>query len=173
MRFGSKYAAFQVFARPLIQQKNMLGDVIDEKKALIAEFAIHGGEFLAPHPSAPNGQHLAAGIRGHFFDSEEAQKINGWTDEERVLVEKAVQLVCNREPEHCWVIEDAKAPLPVKKWDQLSSSRKLALATELDVLAEAVAWEDQNGTDPELLARLTKKLEAESAPSVESELTVS
>ena len=173
MTFGSKFSAFQVFARPLIQQKNMLGDVIDEKKALVAEFAIHGGEFLAPHPLAPNGQHLAAGIRGHFFDSVEAQRIKGWTDEERELVEKAVLQVCAREPEHCWVIEEAKAPEPLPKWNQLASARKLALASELNVLAEAVAWESQNGTDPELLARLTKKLEAEAAPSVESELTVS
>lgn len=172
MIFGSKFAAFQVLARPLIQQKNMLGDVIDEKKALVAEFAIHGGEFRVSHPDAPSGTHLAAGIRGHYFDSVEAQKANGWTDEERVLVEKAVLSVCNREPAHCWVIEEAKVAEPLPKWEELASSRKLALASELNVLGEAVAWETQNGTDPELLARLTKKFEAENPPNVESELTV-
>lgn len=173
MEFGSKYLAYQVLCRPLIVQKNMVGDVIEEKKPLTAEFAEHYGEFTQPHPDAPGGTHLSAGIMGHYFNSEFAQLKNGWTDEERELVEKVLLRECKRFPGDVWLIEEPKAPLPLPKWDELSSTRRLALAGELNVLAEAVAWEAQNGTDPELLARLTKKLEAEQAPGVESELTVS
>lgn len=170
MIFGSKFSAFQVFARPKIEQKNMLGDVIEEHKALVAEFAIHGGEFQVAHPDAPSGKHLAAGIRGHFFDSVEAQKIKGWTDEERELVERRVLEVANREPAHCWLITPAKAPKPWPTYDEMHHNEIAKFAEALGLVAEALAYEADHKKRPSVLAALEERLPKDD-DSIESELT--
>lgn len=182
MKFGSKYTGYMEILRaaePILHPRT--GVVIDHEKPLIAEFGKFGEEgividpktgtqLIDPGTGRPLGR--VATIHGGQWDSLEWQAEVGATDEERELLEKRLMQSHHRSPTVVWPIEEAKLPAPLANWDKLSAARKIALAAELDVLAEALAYEEQQDTDHELVARLSKKLaDRQSASAAEDALT--
>src|SRR5215467_2172893 len=89
MLFRSKAAAHLFIARPE-EADMMMGFHRVTRKALIADFGQDfGSEQVLPDVHGYGGDNFAtAVIVGGVFDSLAAQKANGWTDEDRQIVEE-------------------------------------------------------------------------------------
>ncbi len=143
--------------------------IVGHKKEILAEFGVADGEYvvtdkngepmLDPGTGLPIGR--TANIRGHYFDSRAQQEQKGWTDEEHDRVVARLNYLCVREPQDIWALEDVRIGEPIPGWDKLSSARKAALAGELTgILEHALVYERQEAADPELVAKLEKKVAA-------------
>ena len=180
-KYGSKASMFQAIVRGAEPIRHPGSGVeIGRQKALVAEFGTStpeikvtgddGEELIDPGTGRPIGR--IADVRGHYFDSVVQGREKGWTDEERQMVEQRLDYLCVTQPSQVWHLEDAKLPEPLPGWANLSAARKMALASELGVLAEAAAFERQNDGDPDLIGKLEKKLaEQQAADSVEDALS--
>lgn len=157
MLFESKPSAFEVLVRS--EQKIYQGGVhIDTVQALTASFATHEGEMT--YEDEDGSTTKVALIRGHFLDTHEAQIREGWTDEERVLVEKSLEMQCKKTPEWVWVKEIPKAVAPWPSYDKITNYLKVAsLAEELGLVREALDYERATKNREGVVAELEKRLE--------------
>lgn len=165
MLFKSPFSLFRKVVRHEIKIPHPTMPVILETiPALRAEFGQAGSEFdyTAPDGSAAKGVE----IRGHYFDSEIAQEQNGWTDEERELVEKDLVELSQRWPRAVSVVEQQKAAAPWPTYDATPYGKIVELAVTLGLVAEAATYEKQNKARPTVLAALEEKLAA--APAAET-----
>lgn len=173
MLFKSKFAAEVVFVRSRIEVPHpTLPKILNTIPALRADFAIHGAEQTI---DGPEGQPIRVGdIRGHYFDSVAAQELNGWTDDERDEVERALLAFAKRQPERIQLVSEPKIGEPLPNYKKLSAKRVIALASELGVVGECLAYEKQEPDlrRPDALEPLEKKLaDAAASADVEDALT--
>jgi hypothetical protein len=174
--WGSKYTGYQELVRadePIMHPRT--GIVTGHEKPLIAEFGKFGSEgvvidpdtgsaLIDPGTGRPVGR--VATIHGGQWSADEWQDESGASDEEREIVMNALWRAHRKSPTTVWPIEDVKVQPPLPSWGNLSSARKLAIAAELGLLQEALAYEAQEETDPELVVRLEAKIAKVSAEAV-------
>ncbi len=179
-RFGSRASCYYVCIQAREPEYlHGTATIIGYKREILAEFGVAEGEYvvndkngdpmLDPGTGLPVGR--TANVRGHYFDSRAQQEQKGWSDEEHDRVVLRLQHLCKQEPQDIWSLEDVKVGPPLPSWDNLSAARKVAIAAEVGMLAEALAYESQEATDPELVERLEKKVAAlTQEQALESEL---
>lgn len=158
MRFKSPIVAFTVFCRHKVEEVRDPGTGALTREglpALIANFAVHRGEFQYTNPDTGMID-TAADIAGHFFDSEIAQEIEGWTDSERELVEQKLLKQCDITPEWIQPWEDPKVAAPWPSYDEAEPKRIPALAIEFGNVGHALSYERQNQAREDVLAALEK-----------------
>lgn len=139
---------------------------------LIAEFGKHGGERRVE--LADGTTELVADIVGHYFSSAAAQDANGWSDEERESVEQTLLRLCVQRPDQIRLVEAARVEVPWPSYLDTHHKRIPALAAELGLLGEAIAYEEQQAEPRSgVIAELREKLAlVEREQQVEAELTV-
>lgn len=154
--YGSKASAYQILVRPRKDVWNHDGSVlIDTRPALTAEFAYHGGEFTFHNPLT-GSQDIGADIRGHFFDSAEQAREKGWSQEEHDMVVAAVDRKCQSEPEYVWEVTLAKVAAPWPTYDKTHHNQIPVLAEQLGLVAEALAYEQQEKARPAVVEKLSE-----------------
>ena len=159
MLFQSPYAALRVSVRPQIAHYHPVSGVrTGETKRLVAEFAQFGDEFQV---DTIDGPVTTVDIHGHFYDSDVAAELNGWTAEEKEAVEARCLYLCRTAPWQIKLVERSLMPPaePWPKYDSLSNFKKIAtLAAELGLVQEAYDYElqtkNREGLVNELRARL-------------------
>jgi len=167
-RYGSKPTAFRVDAQgadPILHPAT--GAVVGTKTPLVAEFAIFGPEFI---PRDENGEPLAtdqygnpymsADIRGNFWDSEVAQRENGWTDEETQAVIDQVEYFCQRQPDLVWRLEAPVLTAPWPTFDSQDDKNVVMFAIEGGLVPAALAYavqQDRPKVVKELQAYLSEQ----------------
>lgn len=167
--FKSKFAAFRVHVRPeLIKYHPVTGVEIGKQKALVAEFGTLGEEYTAEDPMTGRTEKWAD-ISGHYWDSKIAQEQNSWTDEERETAETVVNNWCSRWPEAVQLWSAPKAEKPWPKYDETHHNQIPTLAETLGLVAESLAYEQENKNRESVITKLSELLSV--APSEDS-LTV-
>lgn len=160
MIFYSPYTAFAVLVRSEeeIIHHTPKGTVVQKVRPLVADFATHGGTFRYIDPLTGE-EHEGAHIRGHYFDSESAAQQEKWTEEEKKLVETVLLELCETQPQF---IQVWKPPAPSPPWstyDNTPADRVPALAEELGLAREALAYEEATRNRPSVVNRLRKAVE--------------
>jgi hypothetical protein len=159
--FKSKFAAFRVHVRPeLVKYHPTTGVEIGREKAIVAEFGSHGGEFTYTDPNTGRLER-GAFINGFTWDSRAAQEQNGWTDDERETAESIVAMVAAREPEHCWLYSSPAVEKPWPKYDDAHHNQVPVLAEQLGLVAEALAYEEENKNRESVVQKLREILDSQ------------
>lgn len=160
MVFKSKYALLRVNVRSeLTDYHPVTGVEIGKKKAIVAEFGTAGDEYTAEDPMTGKMEKWAD-ISGHYWDSKIAQEQNGWTDAERETAEAVVLNWCNRWPEAVQLWSAPKAEKPWPKYDETHHNQIPTLAETLGLVAEALAYEQENKNRESVTSKLTELLNA-------------
>jgi hypothetical protein len=179
-RFGSRASCYYVCIQAK-EPKYLPGTatIIGYEKEILAEFGVAEGEYMVTdkngEPMLDEGTGLpfgrTANIRGHYFDSRAQQEQKGWTDAEHDRVVARLQHLCVQEPQDVWALEDVRLAPPLPGWESLSAARRIAISAELGLVGDALAYERQQNTDPDLIAKLERKVAAQvSDAALEAEL---
>lgn len=138
------------------------------RNELVADFMEGGALGSGQHPEADVG---VSAVWGGVFDLDETAERLGWTSEEKEFAKVKLDRIADdpRQPD----VTRFSAPVPtapLPNWDGLSAPRKLAMASELGIVAEALAYEQSVAADDELVAALQKKhaaVQADAAADLE------
>ena len=169
MRFVSKYAKYMVQVRPQIVEAYATGQSKVIQPQLIAAFdvAFVGSDerALARAHFSFNGfaqeQDLVTIVepdaRISAFDSRKAQAENGWTDEERQMVEAVLIDNARKLPEDLIVIEEVRAQAPWPTYDSFKGS-PTALCKKIEEdgydFLSVLNYERENQNRPEVISKL-------------------
>lgn len=168
MLFKSKFALFtQVVRHEINIPHPTLPTFIGKINRLAAEFGQPGSEFQ--YTDAEGNTKTGVEIRGYYFDSEIAQELHGWTDEEREEVELSLIKLSGRWPDACTVIDKPKAKLPWPKYNETHFSKIVELADSLGLVQEALAFERENKNRESVVKGLSDKLVEASPPVADDE----
>lgn len=135
------------------------GVEIDRIPSLRAEFGIFGAEQSFVNPET--GEHsTAADIRGGFFDSAEAQKTHGWSDDERETVDTVLRRICRERPDYVQevVAVHVPAPLPWATYGQSDAVEAAEFAVKLGLVPETLRFERENLNRPVVIEALESAL---------------
>lgn len=174
MRFVSKYANYMLHARRQIVESYATGESRVIQKQLLAAFEVglvNGEErALARSHFSFNGfaqeQDLVTVVepdaRISAFDSRLAQAQNGWTDEERELVEKELIENARRLPDDLFVMEEILLSPPWPNYDRFAGDvSQLLMKIEDDGydLDATLAYERENQNRSDVIYMLEKAIE--------------
>lgn len=135
---------------------------------LEANFGTLGGEQTIINPE--NGRPIqVADIRGGFFDSIEAQKRLGWTDDWREMVERKLDEVASSRPDYVQKVVPVHVPAPIPwgTYDELSPDEIVDLAPKLRLVSQALRYERENQNRDEVTVMLEVALEQAGLPNPE------
>jgi hypothetical protein len=155
MLFESPHANLQVIcSRTLVKYHPVTGDEIERTPAIWANFGKLGEqyEFMNPETHEMTG----AAITGHFYDTDVEASQNGWDADTKAMVERKLLAYCQREPSRCKHIEReaVSAAPPWPTYDQADAKQAVALATQLGLVAESLAYERENKDRPAVVEAL-------------------
>lgn len=121
------------------------GDIISTKPAIAAEFGRLGDEQPVFNPLTGE-MVMVADIQTGVYDTEVAQAKEGWTDEEREMVERKLDEIAETIPAYVrkLVPVHVAAEPPWQTYTQTPPDRVLALAAELNLVPEALRYEREN-----------------------------
>ena len=162
LTFGSKIAAEVFIIRGRKDIFGSDGTKIDEIPEMLAEFAVHGGEYQYTNPDG--NLDVAANINGHFFDLDLTADEKDWTQEEKELAGKRLLWACEKFPGDIWLHSAPKVSLPWAKYDETPYAKIAATAELVGAVSEALAYEQQNKQRPSVIKELEAAL---SKPEVE------
>lgn len=151
------------------------GVMTGETPELVAEFGWYGPEQAVvddegnPLVDEDGMARRYAEIRYGVFDSEAQAAQKGWTEEERILVEKKVDWQCQLTPNMVWRVQAAKAAPPWPTYDTTHHNQIGKTAEITGTVHAALAYERENKNRQSVVADLEQVLNAEQAAS---ELTV-
>jgi hypothetical protein len=141
--FKSKFAGFRVKVRSEASVVHpSTGVVINKIPGLVCEFAEFGPEYDFEDPDG--NMSTAADIRGHTFDTDAAAQQQNWTVDEKDTVETVLLSWCGKWPEAVWLHSEAPAAKPWPTYDEAHHKSIPGLAEQLGLVAEALAYEQQN-----------------------------
>lgn len=163
MLFKSPHANMCFNVRPpLVKYHPTTGVIIGESPALRAEFGQLGDEFTITNPETGELE-TVANISGHFFDSDVAAQINGWTDDEKESVEALLLMKCRQVPGFIQQVvkEHVPAPKPWATYDELDVESILEVAIATRLLPETLRYERENLQRPDLIEALEDKMLAD------------
>jgi hypothetical protein len=169
MRFISKYAKYALQVRPQVVEAYATGATKIVQEQLVARFSI--GEVtgdersLARQYFAFNGFYQEEDLvtivepdyRISAFDSLKAQAQEGWTDEEREWVEKALLREAELDPQSLVAIEAKRATPPWPTYDAFTGT-PAALCKKIEEdgyeFLAVLNYERENQNRPEVIAKL-------------------
>jgi hypothetical protein len=160
MIFYSPYVSYQVLVRS--EEKRIhqtpAGTIVETVPALTVEFGEHGGTFQYQNPLT-GGLEEGAYIRGNYLDTDVAAERNGWSEEEKALVEAALLKLCRERPDEIRIYEK---PAPEKPWptyDDTDPSTIVQVAVSTNLIREVIAYEEATLRREKILRPLEKHLE--------------
>ena len=108
---------------------------------------------------------MVADITTGVYDTEVAQATNHWTDDERMMVERKLDEVAEKIPAYVRKLTPVHvaAPPPWQTFDSTAPTRVTAIATELDLIPEALRYERENLDRDTVVAELEKAMSPEDA----------
>lgn len=187
MRFVAKYAKYALQVRPQVVEAYATGATKIVQNQLVARFAI---DYTTPEERALARQVWAfpgfyqeedlvtirePDFRISAFDSLNAQAQEGWTDEEREMVERALVAEAARLPQDLLVMEEQRLAPPWPTYDTFPGTpfklvQKIA-ADGFDI-TEVMAYERENQNRDEVINAMARALEEEpdTTPEPEEEL---
>jgi len=154
--FWSKYAGYEYIVRPRKDKFSADGTVIDSTPELVASWATHGGEYNYTDPDGNTDK--AADIRGHFFDLDQQAQDKGWSDEDRALVALVLLRNQSRFSAQYELYSAAAIPAPWPTYDKTHHNQVPVLAAQLGLVAESLAYEQQNAKRPSVVEKLQEEL---------------
>lgn len=164
--FKSKATAFiQIVRTDDYEKINVDGLWLDRPKEYACDFSLAGAEFQATDLPMEMGG-LAVDLRGGSFDTTTAQEMNNWTDAEREKIEAELIRRCSPgQPGYLqyWLWTKPRPPAPWKGYDEHHVQKIVSLATDLDMVDEAYAYEKATSNRPQVLASLLELHEARQA----------
>ncbi len=137
------------------------GDIIGWKiHPLAAAFGKVGDEQMVFNPLTQTME-VVADIQGGVYDTAVAQENEGWTDEERVIVETALDKACETTPLFIRKLNPVHvaAPAPWQTYDATKDARVVTIAAELGLVPEALRYERENANRPDIVAALEAGLD--------------
>jgi len=167
MRVLARYGRYMVQVRPQISEAYANGAVKVTQTPLLAEFR---EGLMTPEERALckqswtfNGFYqeqdevtpVEPDYRLGLFDSIKAQIDNGWTDEERRLVEEALERTAVREPNSVIVVHEARLEPPWPTYDSFTGSVNelcTKIAEDGYDLETVLTYEEENQDRPEIVA---------------------
>jgi hypothetical protein len=142
------------------------GTMISETRALIAEFAVHGGEYSYVNPDGVTDR--AADIRLGWFDLDTQAEQKGWSPEEKEIVARHMTRMAEARPGGDFTLWSK--PAAVKPWptyDETPADQIPVIAKATGTTGDAVVYESENKNRKTVLAKLQDELEK--AQSVDAE----
>lgn len=161
----SPYKNFRQKVRgELLTRHPVTGDVIERKPTIAANFGELGDEQPVYNPLTQEVT-MIADIRTGVFDTAVAQAREGWTDEEREMVERKLDEVADRIPSYVQRLEPhhVPAPAPWQTYATTAEAKVVPLAQELDLVPETLRFERENRNR----AKVVSALEAAMTPGEE------
>jgi len=173
MRFVSKYAKYMVNVRGPVVEYYATGQSKEIQRALVAAFdvALVDGEerALARQHFSFNGFAQEADMvtivepdaRISAYDTRLAQTEQGWTDEERELVEQVLTENARRLPEDLILVEEVRLAPPWPTYDRFpGDAKQLLRKVEEDGYSfdDVLAYERENENRPEVIDLLEQAL---------------
>lgn len=159
--FRSPHKNFRQKVRgELLTRHPVTGDVIERKPTIAANFGTLGPEQTIMNPET-GSMIVVADIQGGFFDSVAAQQREGWTDEEREMVERKLREIQKTRPDYVEEIVPVHvpAPLPWQTYNELSVAEIVEFAPKLRLVPEALRYERENRARAEVINQLEVELE--------------
>lgn len=166
-RYYSKYANFTAnVLKERIPRHPVTGDLMIDQKvdAVRAEFGEWGPEVDVPLPGTdydadgnPLQSQKGAVMRGHYFDSEIAQKQKGWTDEQTEAVVRRLDYIAENMPSLCERMTEAKAEAPWPTYDTMHHNSIAGFAQQAGMIEQAMLYERQNKNREHVLQQLQEK----------------
>ena len=172
MRFASRFGNYRHGARAARNQllgHNPSGGAITtltvpelsagfvEAKFVLTEPEIQVAMRALPHRGLPidqdTNEHATPRPRISGFDSFQAQAQNGWTDEEREIVEQALLSSPHLGTDHI-LLEAVKAQKPWPTYDEDSPEQIVLIARAIGLVDEAITYERENAARTEVLVEL-------------------
>lgn len=168
MRFISKYGRYGVQVRPVVQEAYATGMAKVVQEPLYAHFQPYDltpqERELALNHWSWNGFYqledevttMAPDYRIGLFDSVKAQEASGWTDEERIQVERAL-LDSGRLTNDIIPVPVTLFPPPWPRYDEFAGTTDELLTRLVEdghVLDEVLEYERANQNRPELVRAL-------------------
>lgn len=163
MLFYSPHANMQVICSKTRQVRHpVTGDVIETVPGIWANFGKLGPQFEYMDPLTGETAQ-GAEITGHYFDSDLEAAQNGWDQDTKEMVERAILKVVQREPARIQVIERevARVPAPWPSYDEMEPEDVVEFASRLGLVAETIAYERENRSRPFVLDGLAASQDAE------------
>lgn len=132
---------------------------IQERPGLVADFGgAYGSALMTPEWDDEDGN-THADIRGGVFDTDEAARRLGWTeDEKRMVEEKMLRQLADPRFVDFWLYEEVKPSAPWPTYDDAHHFKIPALAAELGLVREALAYEEATKGRESVVAALREKL---------------
>jgi hypothetical protein len=144
------------------------GIVRDEIPALIAEFAVHRGEYNYTDPDGV--EQRAADMSLGWFDLDAQAEAKGWTDNDKEVVARHMQQMCQKRPGgdfSLWSKAPAQKPWP--KYDEAHHNAVPTLAEQLGLVGEALLYEQENKNRATVVDKLKELLDKAQTEAVASE----
>lgn len=150
--------------RSLIAEFFPGGMLPQERELAISQFAFPGFNQMVDEVGIvpPDG-------RIGCFDSRQSQISDGWTDEERELVEAVVTRKATETPSSLVVVPEYRTPAPWPRYDEFSGDTMALVRRILEdgyEIEPILAYESENQNRPELVAAFEQLL-ADSRASME------
>lgn len=179
MRFASRFANYRHGVRTgremVLQdgQRQVLQTTLvaafQPAKLILTEDEIQIAIKDLPHMGLPidrdTEEHFSPRSRISGFDSDEAQKENDWTDEERVLVEKKLLESPHLGSDHI-ELKPVPVAIPWPTYDRDTVEQVVMIARATGLVEQALKYEAQNANRAEVLEALSEEPELEEAPVV-------
>lgn len=156
-QYGSKFRAFRQNIRSETKTYHpTMGVVLETIPEMVAEFGVHRPEVEVETDA---GVERYGDISGFFYDLDADAAAKGWTDEEKQLAQGVLDSVCDSWPEAIWRIE-AKAPeAPWATYDALAEEKVAVLAYELQLVPQALAYEQATSNRAAVVEALQELVE--------------
>jgi len=172
MRFHSPHANFQVIcSNTRLIRHPVTGDVIETQPGIWANFGKLGDTYEYKNPLTGE-MSTGAAISGFDYDTDQEALENGWDADTKAMVERKLVGLCLRRPDQIQqIITDApKAPLPWPTFEAADAEQAVALAQQLGLVVEALAYEQENRARPDVIDGLTAVLETEDTDEEPAEI---
>lgn len=152
-----KAMTFNVRHRLVTKYHPVTGAELEVLPPIRAEFGRLGEEIDIPVPGG--GTHKGAEIIGHYFNSAVAQDQNGWSDDEREMVEQHLLKKCEQLPEWITLVTETLPEPPWPTYDALSNYLEIAtLADKLGLVESALEYERRTKNRDGVVSELEKRL---------------
>lgn len=177
MRFVAKYANFSHSVRPgrfMVLADGQHQELVRELfvqfqpgATTLNEDEVKFGIENLNHTGLPidknTNQHFSPRSRISGFDTVKAQEAQGWTDEERELVEQKL-LTSPYYGQDFVRIDEAPVAKPWATYDTTPGEKVIALAQDLGIaLADVLAYEKANRNDDGLVYLLERKIDSDNS----------
>lgn len=167
---NDRYPCLTVNVRPEVKVPHPTMPIYTETiPAIVAQFGVIGPEYQVENEDGEVSTHVD--ISGGLFDLEAEAVTHGWTREEQKLVQARLDDLCTQPWSGVVLVDE---PVPVAPWpryDDTHYTKIAALAVELGLVDQALAYESQTKQRQSVLADLREKQQEETPAAADEALT--